>query len=97
MAKKKERQFAIKQIVQDERIANQSDLLSRLEGKGYSTTQATLSRDLHEMGIIRIPTPEGYRVLAFRTHYSNREETELETITLVKEGSDWKVVGIFIE
>ena len=43
------------------------------------------------------PTPEGYRVLAFRTHYSNREETELETITLVKEGSDWKVVGIFIE
>ena len=63
MAKKKERQFAIKQIVQDERIANQSDLLSRLEGKGYSTTQATLSRDLHEMGIIRIPTPEGYRYI----------------------------------
>lgn len=61
MAKKKERQFAIKQIVQAERISNQADLLNRLEGKGYSTTQATLSRDLHEMGIIRVPTPEGYR------------------------------------
>ena len=61
MAKKKERQFAIKQIVQEERIANQSDLLMKLERRGYSTTQATLSRDLHEMGIIRIPTPEGYR------------------------------------
>jgi len=61
MARKKERQFAIKQIVQAERISNQSDLLYKLETKGYSTTQATLSRDLHEMGIIRVPTPEGYR------------------------------------
>lgn len=61
MAKKKERQFAIKQIVQEERIANQSELLSKLQNRGYSTTQATLSRDLHEMGIIRVPTPEGYR------------------------------------
>lgn len=61
MAKKKERQFAIKQIVQEERIANQSELLLKLQNRGYSTTQATLSRDLHEMGIIRVPTPEGYR------------------------------------
>ena len=61
MARKKERQFAIKQIVQEERISNQSDLLLKLEGRGYTTTQATLSRDLHEMGIIRVPTPEGYR------------------------------------
>lgn len=61
MAKKKERQFAIKQIVQEERIANQTDLLNRLISRGHNTTQATLSRDLHEMGIVRIPTPEGYR------------------------------------
>jgi len=61
MAKKKERQFAIKKIVQEERIANQSELLARLEEDGYSTTQATLSRDLHEMGIVRIPTNDGYR------------------------------------
>ncbi|MEZ4763970.1 MAG: arginine repressor, partial [Calditrichia bacterium] len=35
----------------------------KLENKGYSTTQATLSRDLHEMGIIRIPSPDGYRYI----------------------------------
>ncbi len=61
MAKKKERQFAIKKIVQEEHIVNQSDLLERLQGRGYRTTQATLSRDLHEMGIVRVPTPDGYR------------------------------------
>ncbi|RMF55759.1 MAG: arginine repressor [Calditrichaeota bacterium] len=61
MAKKKERQYAIKQIIQDEHISNQAELLARLQARGYNTTQATLSRDLHEMGIIRKPTPEGYR------------------------------------
>lgn len=63
MARKKERQFAIKQIVQEERIANQSELLARLKVRGHRTTQATLSRDLHEMGIVRVPTPEGYRYI----------------------------------
>ena len=63
MAKKKERQYAIKQIVQEDLISNQSELLSQLENRGYNTTQATLSRDLHEMGIIRIPTPDGYRYI----------------------------------
>ncbi|RMI25506.1 MAG: arginine repressor [Calditrichaeota bacterium] len=61
MSRKKERQFAIKQIIQEQVISNQSDLLSRLQSRGYATTQATLSRDLHEMGIVRVPTPNGYR------------------------------------
>ena len=47
--------------MQEDRIANQTDLLEQLQNRGYNTTQATLSRDLHEMGIVRIPTPEGYR------------------------------------
>ncbi len=61
MGKKKERQFIIKQIVQSEAIAYQKELLDRLRERGFKTTQATLSRDLHEMGIIRIPTKEGYK------------------------------------
>jgi transcriptional regulator of arginine metabolism len=63
MAKKKERQFIIKQIIQDEKIANQEKLLKRLHQRGFKTTQATLSRDLHNMGIVRIPTEEGYRYM----------------------------------
>ncbi|GAB4376736.1 MAG: arginine repressor [Calditrichia bacterium] len=61
MAKKKERQFTIKQIIQQERIANQESLLKRLRERGFKTTQATLSRDLHDMGIVRVPTADGYR------------------------------------
>ncbi|GAB4343181.1 MAG: arginine repressor [Calditrichia bacterium] len=61
MAKKKERQFTIKQIIQEERIANQETLLKKLRERGFKTTQATLSRDLHDMGIVRVPTADGYR------------------------------------
>lgn len=61
MAKKKERQFIIKKIVQQEKIANQGTLLKKLHQRGFKTTQATLSRDLHNMGIVRVPTLEGYR------------------------------------
>jgi transcriptional regulator of arginine metabolism len=61
MARKKERQFIIKQVIQAERIANQEVLLKRLHERGFKTTQATLSRDLHNMGIVRVPTAEGYR------------------------------------
>jgi transcriptional regulator of arginine metabolism len=61
MARKKERQFTIKQIIQEENIANQETLLNRLEQNGFKTTQATLSRDLHDMGIVRVPTADGYR------------------------------------
>lgn len=61
MAKKRERQFTIKQIVQSEIIPNQEILLKRLHERGFKTTQATLSRDLHNMGIVRVPTAEGYR------------------------------------
>ncbi len=61
MSKKKERQFTIKRVVQNEVIANQKELLARLHQLGFKTTQATLSRDLHEMGIVRVPMVDGYR------------------------------------
>ncbi len=61
MARKKERQFTIKQIIQNEKISNQETLLKRLRERGFKTTQATLSRDLHDMGIVRVPTADGYR------------------------------------
>lgn len=61
MAGKKERQFVIKQIIMSKHISNQEELLKELEREGFKTTQATLSRDLHDMGIVRKPTLNGYR------------------------------------
>lgn len=63
---KSNRQFTIKQIVTEQEIASQEDLAQVLARAGFDVNQATLSRDLREMGIVRLPTPTGskYSIVA---------------------------------
>ena len=58
---KTKRQFTIKQIVTDSEITSQEELAEVLAKAGFDVNQATLSRDLREMGIVRLPTPSGSR------------------------------------
>ncbi len=50
---KQERQFAIKEIISTTVIASQSDLQRELRRRGVRVTQATLSRDMRELGVSR--------------------------------------------
>jgi transcriptional regulator of arginine metabolism len=52
----------ILRLVTSERIANQEDLRRRLSLQRLRVTQATLSRDLQELKLVK--TPEGYRTAA---------------------------------
>jgi transcriptional regulator of arginine metabolism len=52
----------ILRLVSSERIANQEELRRRLAQQRMRVTQATLSRDLHELNLIK--TSEGYRAPA---------------------------------
>jgi transcriptional regulator of arginine metabolism len=56
---KANRQFSIKQIITDQEITSQEDLAQALARAGFDVNQATLSRDLREMGIVRLPTSTG--------------------------------------
>ncbi len=58
---KQARHIAIKQIILSRTIGKQADLCQVLRKKGIHVTQATLSRDLRELGVVRINTPEGMR------------------------------------
>jgi transcriptional regulator of arginine metabolism len=49
----------ILRLVSSERISNQEDLRRRLAKQRMRVTQATLSRDLHELKLVK--TSEGYR------------------------------------
>jgi transcriptional regulator of arginine metabolism len=51
---KNQRQFIIKEIIQDHDVANQEELVSLLKKRGIIVTQATLSRDFALLGIVRI-------------------------------------------
>jgi len=58
---KTSRHFAIKQIITSAVVASQEDLRLLLERDGVEVTQATLSRDIKELGIARVNTADGMR------------------------------------
>lgn len=56
---KSRRQKVIVQILGREIISNQEELREKLEERGLAVTQATLSRDLKELGVVKRATPSG--------------------------------------
>ena len=63
MANKSARQAAILEITGAQVISSQEELRHRLARRGVVVTQATLSRDLRELGLVRVPTGDGVRYL----------------------------------
>jgi transcriptional regulator of arginine metabolism len=55
---KTQRQNAIRELVSRSQVANQDDLRRKLRRRGFEVTQATLSRDIHELRISK--GPSGY-------------------------------------
>ena len=67
MAKKRNgRQDAIRDIVRTENVRTQRALVDALAARGFDCTQATVSRDIAEMGLRKLP--EGVYVLAEDLH-----------------------------
>jgi transcriptional regulator of arginine metabolism len=61
MTPKSVRQQAILEVTKKHSVASQEDLRKLLEVAGFRVTQATLSRDLRELGIVRASTVSGPR------------------------------------
>ena len=72
---KQGRHFAIRQIIATRVVANQDELRQLLESEGFETTQATLSRDLKELGIGRAHTADGMRYVLDSSGEENRLAT----------------------
>lgn len=67
MAKKRNgRQDAIREIVRSKNVRTQRMLVDELKVCGYDCTQATVSRDIADMGLRKLP--EGVYVLAEDLH-----------------------------
>ncbi len=54
----------IVEILEHSEVPSQARLAELLAGAGYEVTQATLSRDLDELGAVKVPTPQGRQVYA---------------------------------
>src|SRR5437867_7162632 len=53
------RQFAIRELIVSKPISSQDELRVELKKRGFGVTQATLSRDLKELGVGRVASAEG--------------------------------------
>ncbi len=56
---KKERQAAIRELLREREIQTQEDLAAALKERQFQVTQATVSRDMREMQLVKIPRENG--------------------------------------
>ena len=63
MTSKRDRQQAIIRLIASRQIASQEELKRLLAADGLVVTQATLSRDLRDLGVMRAPSDNGARYL----------------------------------
>jgi transcriptional regulator of arginine metabolism len=54
IARKHHRQQALLRLVQGEKLGTQQDLVRALKGAGFDATQATVSRDIVELGLVKV-------------------------------------------
>ncbi len=60
---KTQRQHRITELLEHESISTAAQLVARLHDEGVVATQATVTRDLHELGIIKVRDDQGIRRL----------------------------------
>ncbi len=59
MASKEHRQRLIVDLVESEFISTQAEMAERLARSGINVTQATISRDVSELRLVRVPSGRG--------------------------------------
>lgn len=56
---KYKRQGQVMKIITEQKIRTHEQLIEELRKAGYDATQATVSRDIKELGLIKTPFPDG--------------------------------------
>lgn len=79
--KKTQRHTAILDLIQRECVRTQEDLLEHLKALGFDTTQATVSRDIRDLKIVKVADGRGgYRYSASLATSDSDLASKLNTI-----------------
>ena len=65
---KPQRQHRIARLLEEQAISSQAQLVELLAGDGVVATQATVSRDLEELGAVKVRIPGGTMAYAIPEH-----------------------------
>ena len=77
---KRERQHAILELIGTREIGSQEELRQLLHKRGLDVTQSTLSRDLRDLRVARVPSPQGVRYVAGDTGSDDGSRAPLAAI-----------------
>ena len=78
---KTKRQEALLEIIRRERIDTQEELTNALRAAGFAVTQATVSRDIKELRLIKTLGEDGrYHYAAVKPAVSDKETAKLQTL-----------------
>ncbi|ALS03123.1 ArgR family transcriptional regulator [Enterococcus silesiacus] len=81
--RKKDRHRLITRLLADKNIQKQEDFVTYLQERGIEVTQATISRDIKEMKLIKVPSIDGgYR---YSVPAETKEDTSLKLEKLLKD------------
>ena len=62
MVMKARRQAVVLELINDEEIRSQEQLRARLKARGFDVTQATLSRDIKDLGLVKRSADGNYQL-----------------------------------
>ena len=81
---KRARQAEIMNIIQTVDVETQEQLLDELKARGYSATQATISRDIKELRLVKELSGGGYRYTS--SERKGLADSEVRLRNIFKEG-----------
>lgn len=79
MMRKVERQQLIREIITKSQIERQDDLVAALKDRGVRATQATISRDIKELQLVKVPSNDGGYRYALPAQGNIDNQTRLST------------------
>ena len=83
---KRDRLQAILRLIEEHPINRQEELLSHLRREGYDVTQATVSRDIRDLCLVKTASEDGsYRYAASRSEHSDSSKSVSRFETIFRE------------
>ncbi|MBC8609842.1 Arginine hydroxamate resistance protein [uncultured Ruminococcus sp.] len=78
---KESRHQKILEIIRNEEIYTQEGILEKLREAGFSVTQATVSRDIKKLNLIKVMTPSGkYKYICHTEHTQSASPVKYQSV-----------------
>ncbi len=94
---KYKRQGQILKIIHEQNIKTHEQLIKELEKRGFNVTQATVSRDIKELGLVKIPFPGGGSVYSSAKDISEEMDRRINMITDTVRSVDYALNDVVVK